>query len=192
MRLMNGLRRTILKTSLLFVMLGLGILHTTLASSIGGDFELTSHRGESFKLSDINGKVGIIFFGFTHCPDVCPNTLLEIQRLLAALEDQSEHVQVLFISVDPKRDTPEKLNSYVNYFNKNIIGLTGSTEQIATVLEQYNGKVSFSGDTSSDHYNVEHNANLFLINRQGNVGSIILPRTPFPVLEQQVRNLIAQ
>lgn len=171
-------------------MYGLVSFNINSALAIGGDFELTSHKGEPFKLSDINGKVGVIFFGFTHCPDVCPNTLLEIQRLLANLGEDSEQVKVLFISVDPKRDTPEKLDSYVNYFNKNIIGLTGSTEEIAEVLDQYNGKVSFSGDTNSDTYNVEHNANLFLINKQGDIGSIILPRTPFAVLLQQVTKLI--
>ncbi len=169
----------------------LNILHAS-PSKLGGDFELTSHTGETFKLSDIEGKVGIIFFGFTHCPDVCPNTLLEIQRLIIALEDQAEHLQVLFISVDPKRDTPDKLYSYINYFNKSIIGLTGSEEDISKVLEQYNASVKFSGDTSSDIYNVEHTANMFLINKQGDIGSIILPRTPFAVLEQQVRKLISQ
>ncbi len=162
------------------------------ASKLGGNFELTSHKGAAFQLSDIKGKVGIIFFGFTHCPDVCPNTLLEIQRLNVALKDQAENMQVLFISVDPKRDTPEKLDSYVTYFNKDIIGLTGSTEDVAKVLKQFNASVKFTGDTNSDTYNVEHTANMFLINKQGDIGSIILPRTPFAVLEQQVRKLIDQ
>ncbi|MFK7794187.1 MAG: SCO family protein [Gammaproteobacteria bacterium] len=161
-------------------------------TKLGGDFELTSHKGEVFHLSDIKGKVGIIFFGFTHCPDVCPNTLLEIQRLIVALEDQAEQMQVLFISVDPKRDTPDKLDGYVTYFNNNIIGLTGSEENISKVLKQFNASVKFSGDTNSDTYNVDHTANMFLINKQGEIGSIILPRTPFAVLEQQVRKLMEQ
>ena len=160
--------------------------------SVGGNFELTSHLGEPFELSDIEGKVGILFFGFTHCPDVCPNTLLEIQRLFANLNTQSETVTILFVSVDPKRDTPEKLRSYVEYFNSNIIGLTGSTEDIDKVLKQYNANVSFEGDTNSESYNVEHTANIFLINKQGELSSIILPRTPYAVLEQQVRKLIEQ
>lgn len=189
------MRKTSALISTIFALI---ILHITAipahASSgkLGGDFELTAHTGESFRLSDIQGKVGVIFFGFTHCPDVCPNTLLEIQRLMVSLNDQSEQLQVLFISVDPKRDTPDKLESYVNYFNKNIIGLTGTDEQIAKVLKQYNGTVSFSGDTNSDTYNVDHVANMYLINKQGDIGSIILPRTPFAVLEQQVRKLINQ
>ncbi len=162
------------------------------SASIGGDFELTSHLGEPFSLHDIKGKVGVLFFGFTHCPDVCPNALLEIQRLLVNLDAQASDLSVLFVSVDPKRDTPEILESYVKYFNQNIIGLTGTTEQIGQVLAQYNASVSFSGNTDSDHYNVEHTANIFLIDRQGQLASIILPRTPYVVLEQQVRKLIDQ
>ena len=162
------------------------------STKLGGDFELTTHLGESFHLSDISGKVGILFFGFTHCPDVCPTTLLELQRLLNDLGDQSDAVSVLFVSVDPKRDTPEKLDGYVKYFNKNIIGLTGTEAQLAKVLEQYNSSAKLIGDTDTDTYNVEHSANLYLINKQGELGSIILPRTPYVVIEQQVRKLIDQ
>jgi len=164
----------------------------TQAGSLGGDFTLTKHTGEIFNLSDIRGYVGVIFFGFTHCPDVCPNTLMDIQRLLARLKDREHEVKVLFISVDPRRDTPEKLEGYVHYFNKNMIGLTGTSADIAKVLEQYNATVSFKGDLASNNYQVEHNANLFLIDKQGKIGSIILPRTPFSVLQQQVTKLIDQ
>lgn len=160
------------------------------AQSLGGNFTLTMHTGETFNLSDIRGYVGIIFFGFTHCPDVCPNTLMDIQRLLISLDSRAEEVKVLFISVDPKRDTPEKLESYVHYFNKNMIGLTGTSADINKVLEQYNATVSFKGDVAGNNYQVEHNANLFLIDKQGEIGSIILPRTPFSVLQQQVIKLI--
>lgn len=182
----------------LMIVIGVVITQTTVptvrakATSVGGDFELTSHLGAPFTLQDIKGKVGVLFFGFTHCPDVCPNTLLEIQRLLINLDSRASHVAVLFVSVDPNRDTPEILRSYVEYFNQNIIGLTGTSDAIQNVLKQYNASVSFSGDTQSDHYNVEHTANIFLIDKQGQLASIILPRTPYPVLEQQVRKLIDQ
>lgn len=157
---------------------------------IGGDFELTSHLGERFTLEQIRGKVAILFFGFTHCPDVCPTTLLEIQHLLAKLGDQADEVSILFVSVDPKRDTPEKLASYVEYFSKSIIGLTGTDEQVQAVLERYNSTAKI--DSDGENYNVEHTANLFLINRSGELGSIILPRTPPSVIEQQVRKLLDQ
>lgn len=164
----------------------------THANSLGGDFTLTKHTGETFRLSDIQGHVGVIFFGFTHCPDVCPNTLMDIQRLMVSLKDRAKEVKVLFISVDPQRDTLEKLESYVRYFNENMIGLTGTSADINKVLEQYNATVSFKGDLASNNYQVEHNANLFLIDKHGKIGSIILPRTPFSVLQQQVIKLIDQ
>ena len=179
-------------TTMVFTLQSVTAEETSASPSLGGDFTLTKHDGESFNLSDIEGYVGIIFFGFTHCPDVCPNTLMDIQRLLISLEDQQNQLKVLFISVDPNRDTPEKLKSYVHYFNENMIGLTGSNEDIAKVLKQFNATVSFKGDVSNNDYQVEHNANLFLIDKRGDIGSIILPRTPFSVLKQQVLKLINQ
>lgn len=185
------MRISALLAVILFLSMSMAVSHAK-ESGVGGDFELIAHTGETFRLSDIQGKVGLIFFGFTHCPDVCPNTLVDIQRLLATLKEDSSHLQVLFISVDPKRDTPEILDTYVSYFNKNIIGLTGTQEQVNQVLDQYHGTVSFKGDTDSTTYSVEHVANMYLIDKQGEVASIILPRTPFAVLEQQVRKLISQ
>lgn len=184
------LQKLLIALGLVFSMLFAQTAIHAKTPSVGGDFELTSHLGESFSLQDIRGKVAILFFGFTHCPDVCPSTLLDIQRLLVNLGDQADDVSVLFVSVDPKRDTPEKLASYVEYFSKNIIGLTGTDEQIQNVLARYNSSSKIDG--SGDHYNVEHTANLFLINRQGDLSSIILPRTPHSVFEQQVRKLIEQ
>ena len=157
---------------------------------MGGDFTLVKHDGSLFNLEDIRGQVAIIFFGFTHCPDVCPNTLMEIQRLLVSLQEQQDELRVLFISVDPKRDSLDKLKSYVNYFNENMIGLTGDKAALDSVLSKYRAKVSYQGDITSNNYQVEHNANLFLLDRQGRVASIILPRTPFEVLYQQVKKLI--
>lgn len=162
----------------------------TKTPGIGGDFNLTSHLGEPFSLADVHGKVAILFFGFTHCPDVCPTTLLDIQHLLSKLGEQANEVSVLFVSVDPKRDSPDKLASYVEYFSENIIGLTGTNEQIQEVLNRYNSSAKIDGD--GENYNVEHTANLFLINRTGDLSSIILPRTPPTVLEQQVRKLLDQ
>lgn len=183
-------RKLTLTFSLIFGMIFAQSAIYAKAPSIGGNFSLTSHHGEPFTLQDINGKVGILFFGFTHCPDVCPTTLLDIQRLLVKLGDQAKEVSVLFVSVDPKRDSPEKLMSYVEYFSKNIIGLTGTEEQIQSVLKRYNSSSKIDG--SGENYTVEHTANLFLINRQGELSSIILPRTPHSVFEQQVRKLLDQ
>lgn len=157
---------------------------------VGGDFTLTNTDSTPFHLSDIRGEVAVLFFGFTHCPDVCPNTLYEIKRLLVSLGDQADQVKVLFVSVDTERDTPEILSDYVAYFDSRMIGLTGSKAEIDSLLNKYHAKASvtkIAGD-----YHVEHSANLFLINRQGALVSIVLPRTPFSVLQQQVKKLITE
>lgn len=166
-------------------------LWLSVSHGIGGNFSLTTHTGEAFTLDDIRGKVGILFFGFTHCPDVCPTTLLEIQRLMVQLKEQSSEVKVLFVSVDPDRDTVEKLDSYVTFFNKDFIGLTGTIEEIRQVSEQYNSSFRYiPNESKPGDYAVEHSANLFLIDKTGQLAGIILPRTPYPVLEQQVRKLL--
>ena len=157
---------------------------------LGGDFSLTNTDSSKFYLSDIRGQVAVLFFGFTHCPDVCPNTLYEIKRLLVSLEDQADQVQVLFVSVYTDRDTPEALADYVAYFDSRVIGLTGSKTEINNVLKQYHAKASV--DKVAGEYQVEHSANLFLINRKGALSSIVLPRTPFSVLQQQVQKLITE
>ena len=157
---------------------------------LGGDFSLTKTDSSKLHLSDIRGQVGVLFFGFTHCPDVCPNTLYEIKRLLVSLEDQADQVQVLFISVDTERDTPEILSDYVAYFDPRVIGLTGNKTEIDAVLRQYHAKASV--DKVAGEYQVEHSANIFLINRKGALSSIVLPRTPFSVLQQQVQKLITK
>ena len=107
-----------------------------------------------------------------------------------SLEDQADQVQVLFISVDTERDTPEILSDYVAYFDPRVIGLTGNKTEIDAVLRQYHAKASV--DKVAGEYQVEHSANIFLINRKGALSSIVLPRTPFSVLQQQVQKLITK
>jgi len=176
--------------SLIVILLALTSAPLQAKDQLGGDFSLTMTDNSQFHLSDIRGHVAVLFFGFTHCPDVCPNTLYEIKRLLVALEEQAEHVRVLFVSVDTERDTPEILANYVAYFDPRVIGLSGNKAEINRVLEQYHAKASVT--KVAGKYQVEHSANLFLINRTGALASIILPRTPFPILQQQVQKLIAE
>ena len=92
------------------------------------EFELTQGNGSSFRLSEKRGDVVLLFFGYTSCPDVCPTTLSEMKRVMADLGADAERVQVVFVTVDPERDTPEKLKDYVSIFNPAFIGLSGSME----------------------------------------------------------------
>ncbi|MDG2066728.1 MAG: SCO family protein, partial [SAR324 cluster bacterium] len=103
----------------------------------GGDFELTGPDGKGISSESFRGKVILIYFGYTYCPDVCPMSLSHLKVGMLELEEQAKEVQVLFVSIDPERDTPEKLKEYVPYFHPDFIGLTGSVNDVAEVAKQY-------------------------------------------------------
>ena len=96
-------------------------------------FELTDEMGSTVTADDFSGQLQLVFFGFTSCPDICPITLANISTALKSLGEQSQDVSVLFISIDPKRDTPERLRAYTEAFHPSIVGLTGSYQQIAAI-----------------------------------------------------------
>lgn len=134
------------------------------------DFSLSAQGGKTYQLSDFRGKVTLIFFGFVNCPDVCPTTMLELGKVYKALSPQDQQkVQVLLISVDPERDTPELLGKYVSFFDPSFIGLTGSPEQIAETAKQYGVFYQKSNIKSAREYNVDHTATVFAIDPKGNL-----------------------
>ena len=154
----------------------IGILPTVANSEntkIGGEFDLTSQYNRPYSSSNAHGKVVILFFGFTHCPDVCPNTLATVQTVLGQLGEKAEQVQPIFISVDPKRDTPKTLKSYLQYFSNDYIGLTGTSEEVDKVIKQYQGFYSYEGDINAGHYTVDHTSNLYILDTRGQVTNII-------------------
>jgi protein SCO1/2 len=132
------------------------------------DFTLQSHDGRSVKLSDFRGRVVLLFFGYTHCPDVCPTTMQKIKQALVGLGDLSGRVQVLFITVDPERDTQDKLSEYVPHFDKSFIGLTGTPQEIKEVASNYNVyyERSYTADTHTG-YLMSHTSSVFLITPRG-------------------------
>jgi protein SCO1/2 len=131
-------------------------------------FTLTAHDGSSKSLSDFRGKVVLIFFGFVNCPDVCPTTLLELSKVYKALTAAEQaRVQVALISVDPERDSLEKLRDYVTFFNPSFIGLTGTPEQIADVARRYGVFYQKSQIKSPNDYNVDHTASVFALDPMG-------------------------
>jgi len=105
--------------------------------NFGGDFSLTGPEGKTVYLEDFRNKIVLIYFGYTFCPDVCPITLSNLKLLMLGLEEKAEDVQVIFISIDPERDTNEKLKDYVPYFHPTFIGLTGSEAEIAALAKKY-------------------------------------------------------
>lgn len=129
-------------------------------------FELVDHAGRPFPRSALAGRPYAIFFGFTHCPDVCPTTLLAVSTLLQRLGPDAERVSIVFVTVDPERDTPELMRLYLTAFDPRIIGLTGRVEQIAAVARTWN---AFHNKIPEDDgtYTVVHSAYIYLMDHDG-------------------------
>lgn len=141
--------------------------------NLGGDFLLTAHNGRTIRLSDYRGKVLVLVFGFTHCPDVCPTHLLTYAQAMAKLTpEEAKQVQLFFVSVDPARDRPELLAQYVPAFHPDFIGLTtadGSEEAAFAVMRQFRVSAAKQAPRENGFYLVDHSTGTFLLDRQGRV-----------------------
>jgi len=133
----------------------------------GGDFELTGPDGKEISSESLRGKVILIYFGYTYCPDVCPMSLSHLKLGMLELEEQAKEVQVLFVSIDPERDTPEKLKEYVPYFHPKFIGLTGSVNDVAEVAKQYGSHYFKQYVESVEGYFMAHTDAVFLVDQEG-------------------------
>ena len=131
--------------------------------------QLTRANGEPFRLGDQRGKFVLLFFGYTSCPDVCPTTLAELKLVVDGLADAAHSVQVVFISVDPDRDTPEKIQKYVEHFNPNFIGLTGSLDNLQKIWDGYGVYRAVTQTDSAMGYTVDHTARVTLVDADGNL-----------------------
>lgn len=107
------------------------------SSTIGGDFTLTDHESNHFELQQLRGKVVLMYFGYTHCPDICPVELAGMAQYVESLGAQKDSVKVLFVTVDPVRDTPERLKEYMGFFHDDFIGLSGSEDEIDQVKKSF-------------------------------------------------------
>lgn len=148
---------------LLFTNRDLGRAPDAQEPSFRAAFELTDHRGMVRTEKDFTGRWMLIFFGFTNCPDICPTTLSEVAAIMENLGDEAAKVQPIFITIDPKRDTPAALAEYVPLFDAGIIGLTGSPEQIAETSENFPIFYEQVLDASAQNgYTMGHTSHLFL------------------------------
>jgi protein SCO1/2 len=130
------------------------------------EISLTDHNGKPRTLADFRGKVVTVFFGFTHCPDVCPTAMVELAQVAKALGPDADKLQVLFVTVDPERDTPELLRQYVPAFHPSFLGLHGDLDAIARTAKEF--KVYFRKQPlKSGGYTVDHGAGIFILDREG-------------------------
>lgn len=134
--------------------------------AFGGDFTLTNQDGQPFRLASLGGRPAVLFFGYTSCPDMCPATMSRIVAALNRVERRRDDVAILFVSVDPKRDTPAVLKEYVKSFSRTPIGLTGTEDDINRVSAQYHAAASMV-PTGTTNYLVNHTSAMFVIDRQG-------------------------
>jgi protein SCO1/2 len=131
------------------------------------DFALTDHTGKPRKLADFKGKAVVLFFGYTQCPDVCPTTMAEMESVMQALGPLSDQVQVLFVTVDPERDTQALLAQYVPAFDKRFIGLYGTPEQTAAVAKEFKVFYAKVPGKTKDSYTVDHTAGSYVFDKTG-------------------------
>lgn len=136
------------------------------AAPVGGPFRLTAHDGRAVTAADFRGTPVLMFFGFTHCPDICPTTLAEVSQVLEQLGPDAGKVAALFVTVDPARDTPEVMASYVGAFHRRLIGLSGSQDAIDAIIKAYRvyaRKVPLEGGG----YTMDHTAVVYLLDKAG-------------------------
>jgi protein SCO1 len=156
-----------------------GLRSATAPAAIGGAFQLTDQAGQTVTEKSLQGRPTLIFFGFTHCPDVCPTSLFEISEVLKAMGGDADRINAYFISVDPERDTNDAMKDYLSSFDPHLKGLTGNPDAVAKVLSAYRvyaRKVPLKGEGD---YTMDHTALIYLMDRDGHfVSPFNLKRTP--------------
>ena len=151
---------------------------TPAASAIGGPFSLTDQTGKIVTNQDLKGKPFLVFFGFTHCPDVCPTALFQMSEVLRALGKDADKTQALFVTVDPERDTPQVLKDYLSSFDPQLVALTGSVADITAMEKAYRVYAKKVPGTSGE-YSMDHTALVYLMDKQGRfVAPFNLKRPP--------------
>ncbi|MGQ0686727.1 SCO family protein [Bradyrhizobium sp.] len=147
-------------------------------AAIGGPFQLTDQSGKIVTEKDMKGRPTLIFFGFTHCPDVCPTSLFDISEVLRAMGKDADKVNAFFVSVDPERDTQGAMKDYLSSFDPHLKGLTGNSEQVANMLTAYRVYAKKVPLKDGD-YTMDHTALVYLMDRDGNfVAPFNMKRTP--------------
>ena len=186
--------------------LGLVVAYTVLMSRVsksfeavdvtradwGRGFELTDHRGARRTLADFRGKVVMLTFGYTHCPDMCPTTLALLAATLERLGNEAGDVQVLFVTVDPKRDTPQVLAQYVPAFHPAFLGLFGDEGATARTAKEFRAYDELRPPNPQGSYTVDHSGQVFVFDPRGRLRLFIRPDASADAIVHDVRALLAE
>ena len=155
---------------------------------IGGDFQLTGHDGKAYTLESFKDKIVWIYFGYTFCPDVCPMTLSNFKTLYKKLGEKAENVQVLFITVDPERDTPELLENYMSFFHPTFLGLYGDAKQTRALAAKF--AVQYYATKSEKYTLISHTNRVFLLDKNRVVRSLGSASDSYEQLAAETRMLL--
>lgn len=159
---------------------------------IGGDFTLTDQNGQPFTMSSLRGKVVLVFFGYTMCPDACPTTLSKLSSATAKLtEAERARVKVIYITVDPERDTPAVMKEHLAYFGVDALGLTGSLEDTAKVAAQYGAHFEKTTDKTAAGYLMSHTVSVFGLDSKGQTRLLIDYEAGVDLVVKEIRSLLA-
>jgi protein SCO1/2 len=167
-----------------------GAAGTALASAIGGPFRLIDQNGKPVSDTDLKGKWQLVFFGYTHCPDTCPTALNEIALALERLGAKRNEVEVVFITVDPERDTPEMLKSYVASFDAPIIALTGAPDAVAQAARAYRVFYAKHPLPGGD-YDMDHSAVIYVMNPEGRFTATFTPDSTADAIADRLQKLLS-
>jgi len=160
-------------------------------ASFGKTLALTDHNGQPRTLADFRGKVAALFFGFTHCPDVCPTTLGEMATVMKELGPDAARLQVIFVSIDPERDTADVLKRYVPLFHPDFLGMTGSPEEIARAAKEF--KIYYQKQVlKGGGYTMDHSAGTYLLDTEGRLRLFAQYGVGAPALLHDIRLLLKQ
>lgn len=159
-------------------------------SGIGKDLEITDTNGKLITTNDLKGKVSLIFFGFTQCPDVCPTALYQLAQAVESLGNDANKVQVLMVSVDPDRDTPEILSQYVAAFDSEFKGLVGSHEQLQKTARSFKVFYQKAPGSTPEHYTMDHSASFYVFDNSAKIRVLIPGSAPADEIASDIKKLI--
>ncbi|MEN5083857.1 SCO family protein [Bosea sp. TWI1241] len=159
------------------------------AASVGGPFALTTAEGKTLTDAELRGAPFLVFFGFTHCPDICPTKLFELSEVMRAAGPKGDKLKALFVTVDPERDTAETMKSYLGSFDPRIVGLTGDRPAIDAMIKNYRAYARKVPMKDGD-YTMDHTALVYLMGKDGNfIGAFNIERPPAEAAQEWLRHL---
>lgn len=159
-------------------------------TKLGQDMAMQDASGKLRTLADYKGKVAVVFFGYTQCPDVCPTSMAALAEAMELLGKDADKVQVVMISVDPERDTPEVLSAYVQAFNPAFVGLTGTPEQLSKTAKSFKAYYAKSPGAKPDQYSMDHASSFYIIDKDGEARVLVNGRASPQDIAADIKQLL--